>query len=121
MNSVTGFRIFICIFILSIFLYRYIDQQNGLTRLRLRLPTLAKEIKAIKEENQHLQYQIDQFENPEHLMALARNPAYAHLKQPLTKEIFTCIEGLALEFVIPEETGSFTYTSKPTLAVGAAH
>lgn len=120
MNKGFLIRIFSCILVLSAFLYLYIDKQNTLTKLRIRVPALVKEIKAIQEENKRLQYEIDQFESPEHLLQLAREDKYSHLKQPLTKEILACAEGSALEPSSGKEISSFTQKSKPLLVVGAA-
>jgi hypothetical protein len=120
MNKATLVRIFLAIFVVSFFLYRYTDQQNALTKLRLRLPALAKEIKAIREENKHLCYEIEQFESPEHLMQLARRGEFSHLKQPLLKDIYACPEGLALVLSSPEGKRDSLDKSKPTLAVGVS-
>ena len=84
-----GFRVFFCIVAASITLYAYIDKQNDLTELRLAIPALAKEVKAINEENIRLRYEIDRFESPIHLMELMRKPEYSHLKFPyLSQQIF---------------------------------
>ena len=80
-------RIFICIVVAGLTLYFYIDKQNELVELRLAIPTLDKEVKAALEENTRLQYEIDRFESPIHLMELARKPEFSHLKYPYTKDI----------------------------------
>lgn len=116
MNKPTSFRIFICIFIFSFFLYLYTDQQNSLTRLRIRLPAVAKEIKAIREENKRLHYEVDQFESPHHLIELSRRSEFSHLKQPFVKEILNCQEGVALEFSSHEKKPLAHGQPKPTLA-----
>jgi hypothetical protein len=69
--------------------------QNELTHLKIRLPDVEKEIKLIQEENRRLAYEIDQFENPSHLIEIAHRPEFAHLKHPLLKEILTVPEVLA--------------------------
>ena len=96
-------RILVCIGAFGIFLYAYIDKQNAVTKRRLTIPVVAKEIKDLKEANTRLQYEIDLFESPEHLMQLARHSEYSHLKQPLLKEILTLPEGLALQVVSDEQ------------------
>lgn len=68
-------------------LVTYLDRQNELTKLRLRVPKLVKEIQLIEEENTHLKYQVQKFESPEHLMNLAHDAQYSHLKQPLSQEV----------------------------------
>ena len=87
MKTTTVIEIFVCIFIASLTLYLYIEKQNELTELRLEIPILAKEVKRIQEENIHLQYEINQFESPIHLMELARKPEFSHLKYPNLNEI----------------------------------
>jgi len=82
-------RTLICIAVLGTFLYAYITKQNSITELRLLIPMVAKELEAIEQENTCLQFEIDQFENPQHLMELANQPQFSHLKHPLLNEIIT--------------------------------
>ncbi len=105
----------ICICVGGIFLYSYVDKQNAVTRRRLEIPVLAKEIKDLKEENTRLQYEIDLFESPEHLIELARHSEFAHLKAPMLKEIITLQEGLALNAASDEKEEKVTQ-SKVKLA-----
>jgi hypothetical protein len=88
-------RLGFCLSVFGLCLYSYLDIQNQLTHLKICLPEVEKEILLIREENQRLAYQIDQFENPAHLIELAHHPEYAHLKHPLIKEILTVPEALA--------------------------
>ena len=81
------FRIFFCIFIFCLCLYSYIDRQNHLTFLRLEIPQLVKSVQKIKEENERLQYEIDRFESPIHLMEILKNPEFSHLKYPYLKDV----------------------------------
>lgn len=67
--------------------FLYIEKMNELTELRLEIPTLKKELKVIEEENTRLQYDIDRFESPLHLMELSRKPEFGHLKYPYTKDV----------------------------------
>jgi hypothetical protein len=62
----------------------------------MELPRFESEIKLIREESNRLSYALDRFENPTHLMELAHNPEFAHLKHPLNQEILTVSEALAL-------------------------
>ena len=80
-------RLFLCIFIFGIHLYKFVDKQNELTELRLRIPPLAQMVREIEEENKSLQYEIDAFESPSRLMEFARRPEFAHLKHPLSTEV----------------------------------
>jgi cell division protein FtsL len=80
-------RIFVCIAAVGVTLYMMIFQQNQLTELRLHIPALNKQLKAIQQENIRLQYNIDQFESPIHLLELARKPEFGYLKHPNLNEI----------------------------------
>lgn len=81
------FRILLCIVIFGILLYSYVESRNRLTGLRLRIPALEKELHEIREDNIRLQYEIERFESPIHLMELWRLPEYSHLRHPLLKEV----------------------------------
>lgn len=80
-------RILVCILAMGVSLFAYIDKLNDLTILRLTIPTLAKQVKTLQEENTRLQYEIDRFESPIHLMELLRKPEFSHLKYPLLQDI----------------------------------
>ena len=100
MKSMYGsglFRAFLCIGTIAAFLYAYIDLQNEITKKRLEIPLLSKELKEIKEKNTCLHYQIDLFESPEHLMELASRSEYAHLKQPFLKDVLAFQEARPLD------------------------
>lgn len=112
-------RVLICIGAFGISLYSYIDKQNAVTKRRLAIPVVAKEIKDLKESNTRLQYEIDLFESPEHLMELARHSEYSHLKQPLLKEIITMQEGLALEVTSEDKEEKTALRPKLKFAIGA--
>ena len=112
-------RILVCIGACGVCLYSYIDKQNAVTRRRLEIPVLAKEIKDLKEENTRLQYEIDLFESPEHLMELARHSEFSHLKHPMLKEILTMQEGLALEVSATEKKEKAAARPKLKFAIGA--
>jgi hypothetical protein len=112
-------RIFLCVICAGLFLYSYIDAQNALTRLRLQIPVMAKEIKGIKEENTHLKYEIELFESPQHLLELASHSEFTHLKQPLLKEIITMPQGIALQISSEEKQKAAAARSRLNLAIGA--
>src|SRR3990167_5780577 len=109
-------RMIICIGAFSIFMYSYIDCQNELTRMRLKIPQVAQEIRNLKEENTRLKYEIDLFESPHNLMRLASSSEYSHLKHSMRKEILTVSQGIALQ-VPQEEKEGVVSQLKPTLAV----
>ena len=87
------FRLLICIFTLGLFLYTSIDKQNEITELKMQIPKLAKEVKVIQEENAQLRYEIDRFENPQHLLGVLRKKEFSHLKQPLVEDVIVIEEG----------------------------
>ena len=49
-------RLFVCIIAAGLTLFGYIEKQNELTELRLAIPTIAKEVKNLQEENIRLTY-----------------------------------------------------------------
>jgi hypothetical protein len=85
-------RVFVCIFFAGLTLYKYIDKLNELTELKLSIPVLAKEVKEINEKNLELQYEIERFESPIHLMELARKPEFGHLKYPAINDVIILAE-----------------------------
>ncbi len=89
-------RIFLAISFLGLGLYSYIDKLNALTECRIQIPDLVTDLARLDEENTSLQYQIDEFENPMHLLKLARESEFSHLKYPLIKEVMSLPEGIAL-------------------------
>lgn len=110
-------RLLACLTVFSVSIYSYLDKQNGCTELKMHLPKLTKEIRAIREVNAGLQYQIECFESPQNLLALAGDPQYAHLKFPLTEEVLTVKEGLALEWSSPQEQrGDIRLSKTPIVA-----
>jgi predicted HTH domain antitoxin len=112
-------RILVCIGACVGFLYSYIDKQNAVTRRRLEIPVLAKEIKDLKEENTRLKYEIELFESPEHLMELARYSEYSHLKHPMFKVIVTMRHGLALQVSSSDKEEKPAAGPKLKFAIGA--
>lgn len=85
-------RLLICISFTGLVLYKYIDKLNELTELQLSIPLLARDVKAIHEKNLELQYAIDHFESPLHLMELARKPEFGHLKYPSINDVMQVAE-----------------------------
>lgn len=88
-------RLGICIGVLGLCLYSYLNMQNGVTHLKIQIPQKEKEIQLIREENSRLAYEIGQFESPSHLIELAHRPEYSHLKHPVLKEVLTVPEAWA--------------------------
>lgn len=81
------YQILIIISVIGFLLYAYVEKQNQLTLLRLSIPKLEREVRALEEENMQLLYEIEKFESPIHLMELSRNPEFGHLKHPYVKDI----------------------------------
>ncbi len=113
-------NLFVCLSVFSFSLYSYLEKQNQCTQLKMRLPKVMKEIQAIQEENAHLQYQIECFEDPRHLLQIATEPAYSHLKFPLAPDILTLKEGLAVNSEV-EVKDQATLKPKPKtpIVIGA--
>jgi hypothetical protein len=90
-------RIFICLLIASLAIYLYIFKQNEVTELRLIIPSLAKELRNIHEDNNRYRYEIENFESPIHLMELMRLPEFSGLVYPYTKDILLIDKPAPLE------------------------
>lgn len=82
-------RLLVCIAICGVSLYAYVDCRNTLTEKRLQLPLCVKQQVLVEEENVRLQFAIEKFENPLHLMELARKPEFSHLKHPYAQDIIS--------------------------------
>lgn len=85
----------ICLGVFGVCLYSYLDVQNELTHLKIKLPEVEKEIRLIREESRRLSFEVDRFESPAHLIELAHHPEYSHLRHPLLREILTVPEAFA--------------------------
>ena len=90
MNSLT---FFVSVLIVTTTLYAYLNKHNALTELRIMLPQVKKELKAVEEENVRLRFEIEKFEHPLHLMELARKSQYAHLRHPQSSDIIVVADG----------------------------
>ena len=99
--SGTVVRIFICLLFAGWMLYAYIDKHNELVELRLLIPQVNKELKAVQEENLRLKYEIDRFESPIHLMEMARKPEFSHLKYPQVSDVVLLPQPQPLEDDVP--------------------
>lgn len=98
--------IFFGIFVFGFALYSYVELANQVTSVQLQLPKVAREIKALQEENTRLQFEIDTFENPDNLLKLAATPAFSHLQHPLSPDVLVVKEGLAVNVGSEKETSS---------------
>jgi hypothetical protein len=88
MNKGLLVRLLVCVLTLGVFLFLYVDKKIEFMGLRLHIPLVIKELREIQEENTQLQYEIDQFENPSHLMELSRKPEFSSLRHPLLEEVW---------------------------------
>lgn len=88
-------RLGVCFAVFGCCLYSYLNKQNELTQLKIRIPKIDQEIRQVYEENKRLSYEIDQFQSPSHLIELAHRPEFSHLKHPLLHEILTVPEMFA--------------------------
>jgi len=109
-------RIFICILCLGFCLYSYLDMQNEITELRIRIPSLMSEVRRIQEENTHYLYEIERFENPENLMRLAKESAFSHLKFPISNDVLTMTEA---EVVPRGDRATKALRKQPTITFAA--
>ena len=80
-------RIAFCIFVAGLTLYLYINTLNELTALRLEIPSLDKLVKSIGDKNMQIEYEIERFESPIHLMELLKKPEFSHLHYPYVKDV----------------------------------
>jgi hypothetical protein len=80
-------RICFCIGTAATALYMHIASINEVTALRLAIPEWEKEVNRLTRENERLQFEIERFESPIHLMELAKMPEYGHLKHPFVQEV----------------------------------
>ena len=88
-------RLGFCLMVFGFCLYFYLETQNQLTELKIKIPHIDQEIHLIKEENRRLSYEVDQFQSPANLIELAHRPEFSHLKHPMLKEVLTIPEALA--------------------------
>ena len=75
-------RIFLCLACVGVALHAYIDRNNSIVEVRREIPRLSQDVKAVEESNRTLEYQVERFESPLHLMELSHKPEYSHLRYP---------------------------------------
>jgi len=83
----TLLSIFVCLIVSAGALYHYLEKQHQLTEISLQIPEGRKQLGSIRDENIRLRFEIDQLENPAHLLQLARSAPYRHLRHPLRDEV----------------------------------
>ena len=120
MNKGLIIRLLICLMVSSFCFYQIIQKQNRINYYSLLIPKLSKDLKALEEENLKLQFHIDSFESPDHLMHLARSESFRHLRFPLLKDVMQLPEGVALKQEQEHcQKNLRRYKTEPVLAVGA--
>lgn len=114
-------KVLVCALSFGGVLYAYVQQQNDLTYLRIELPALCDEVRLLEEENTRLTLEIDHFENPNHLMQLAKRPEFSHLKHPIVDEILVLDEGEINNFETPleEDNNVKSILGLPSVVIGA--
>ncbi len=103
MRKIFFLQVLVCAFSCGGVLYAYVQKQNDLIKVRIELPKLAREVRLLEELNSRLRYEIERFENPRHLMSLAKRPEFSHLKHPLMGEIFV-LQSSEGESAVQEES-----------------
>lgn len=87
MSSGLLIRFLICILFFGFLLFQTIRQQNTITALRLEIPKMTHQLREIEGENSRLRFEIERFENPAHLLQLAEDPCFSHLRYPQQGEV----------------------------------
>jgi len=96
MNIKSIIRMILSLIVCMTSIFSYVSLQNAVTRLKIQIPKIEKQLLAINDEISHLQFEVDQFESPDRLIDLACHPDFSHLKHPYLKDIKTVPEGFAL-------------------------
>ena len=106
MNIKSIIRIILSLAVCMTSIFSYVSLQNTVTRLKIQIPKIEKQLLAINDEISHLQFEVDQFESPDRLMDLACHPDFSHLKHPYLKDIEVVSEGFALTLKKEKETNT---------------
>jgi hypothetical protein len=120
MNKEKLLRVLFCLTLISLYFYQVIQKQNQINYLSLQIPKLNKDLKTLEEEHLNLQFAIDCFESPDHLLELLKKNEFSHLKYPTVKDVVAFAEGMALD--CKKEVASKNFRrdkTDPVLAVGA--
>lgn len=107
------FRLMICILFLGGCLYSYLNLQNSITELRIRIPELSSEVRRIEEENTHFCYEIEKFESPANLMEIVKKSTFSHLRFPIENAVVTLKQSRPLDETDPQRKPETRH--KPTI------
>lgn len=81
-------RLGICICLFGAFLVRHVQRQNDLTRLRLEIPQIAMQARALEERALQLQEEVGKLQTPKILLEQLDRSEFAHLRAPLPQQIW---------------------------------
>lgn len=70
----------VAIFVLLIAGVICIEMRNTVLALQMKIPQIERELKKVERNNRQLRYSIERFQSPDHLIELARQPEFSHLK-----------------------------------------
>jgi hypothetical protein len=90
-------QIGVCLLVLVCCFFTLLSKQNELTNLRISIPKKEKSLRLLKEAIAKIQYDIDQFEDPQNLLHIAAKDEFHHLKHPYFSNVVTVSEGLAVQ------------------------
>ncbi len=108
-----------CFVVISLYLHSYLEAHNEVTKLRMELPKLTKQLRNIEEENLRFRYEIESFESPDRLMALIRNQEFSHFHYPQDQEILTICEGIDLDYEFQKVQPVWEREIRPAVVLGA--
>lgn len=80
-------RLLICILFLGGLLFQTIRWQNKITAYRLEIPKVSAQLREVEGEISRLQFEIEKFENPAHLLDLVSDPQFSHLRYPTREDV----------------------------------
>lgn len=87
MSKYLFIRLIVCFIVSCSLLYCYVNKQNDLMKLRLKIPSLWSEYRQLEQETIALGFLIDKLESPEHLMQIAELSDYTYLHYPTDKDV----------------------------------
>ncbi|MGE3954729.1 MAG: hypothetical protein AB7F31_06065 [Parachlamydiales bacterium] len=75
-------RLIGCLVFFGGILALFLEQNNRLMQLRIKLPQLEQEVAMKRDREQTLRYAIEERESPQRLLEASRKPEFAHLEFP---------------------------------------
>ena len=117
-------KLSVCVLSVSAGLYTHLEEQNELTQIRMQVPKLENELLAIEEFNTRLRFEIEKFESPVHLMELANQCEFSHLRHPYADDVLVvAVDGAigeaSKEKFSVEEPLPLDKRAAPTIILGA--